>query len=106
MWLFLLACAPEAPDVCTTMCEAAESLYGDCLASWGAGWEAAAYEDGEAFLASCETWSLEMRQLEADAGKDGVVDETCATRGAAMMAEDAECTAFTEVEWSKVPWEK
>lgn len=104
MLLLLLSCAPEETDVCTTMCEAAESLYGDCLTSWGAGWEAAGYADADAFAESCETWTFEMRQLEVDAGKSGATTNVCEERAAALTVEDAACDAFTGVDWNALPW--
>ena len=105
MLFVLLSCAPEETDVCTTMCKAAESLYGDCLSSWGADWEAAGYADADAFTESCETWAFEMRTLETDAGQEGATTLVCEERTSAMNAEDATCDAFTGVDWNTVPWD-
>ena len=104
LW-YLLSCAAEETDVCTTMCSAAESLYGDCLSSWGAGWEAAGYDDANEFAEACETWTFEMRTLEEEAGKMGATSETCETRAFAMTATDATCAAFTDTDWNAVPWQ-
>lgn len=108
--LALAACGDDAPDPCDRMCAAAASLYGGCLEEWGAGWEAAGYEDDRDFLGSCETWAWELRLLEEDAVKtgeiarDGQVDAVCRERAAALSAEDAACEAFTGLDWHTPPW--
>jgi len=103
-WLLLLVGACAEPDVCTPMCEAAAELYGGCLSDWGAGWEAAAYTDEADFLDACSTWAWEMQQLEVDAGQQGATAAACEERAAAFSAEDAECDAFTGVDWHNPPW--
>ena len=100
---FFLACAaPEDP--CTAMCAAAADLYGGCLSSWGADWEAAAYEDEADFLDACATWAWEERQLEAEAGHVGSVDTVCEERERQFAAEDATCDDFTSLDWSAPAW--
>ena len=105
MILFLVGCS-TAPDPCTTMCENAATLYGGCLSTWGADWEAAGYADEDEFLDACATWAFEMRQLEDDAGKTGETDQTCEDRAATFAAEDATCDAYTGIDWSVHPWEE
>ena len=111
MLLLLLACStPEPPPACARMCDAAAALYGGCLTDWGADWSAAGYADEAEFLGSCETWGWEMTLLQADAIKQGTwsdpswVADTCSARASALSAEDAACTAYTDIEWNNVPW--
>jgi hypothetical protein len=87
------------------MCEGAARLYGGCLRDWGAGWEAAAYADEADFLDACTTWAWEMKQLEAEAGREGSTEAACEERGAAMTADTATCEAFTGVDWHNPPWD-
>lgn len=103
VWL-LLGCADPA-DPCTATCDAAASLYGGCLADWGAGWEAAGYADEADFVDACATWAWELRQLEADAGRTGEVDAECEARTEALAAEDATCDTYTSMDWNTPPWE-
>ena len=100
---FLLACA-TSEDPCTTLCMDAADLYGGCLTSWGASWEAAGYADEADFLDACATWAWEGRQLEAEAGEPGATEDVCRSRDATFTAEDATCDDFTAVDWSAVPW--
>jgi hypothetical protein len=100
----LLSCAGP-PDPCTEMCAAAAELYGGCLTDWGVDWAAAGYADVDAFTEACETWAWEQRLLEEDAidrGRaeaEGRTDAACEERETAFRAEDAECTAYTELDW-------
>jgi len=99
------------PPACRQMCSAAASLYGGCLEEWGVDWEAAGYDDEDAFVESCTTWSWEMSILSEHAleeelpgaSEDWLV-ETCATRRDAFSADDATCSAYTDIEWNNVPW--
>ena len=108
--LALAGCADDAPDPCARMCDAAAALYGGCLEEWGAGWEAAGYEDDRDFLGSCETWAWQLRVLEEDAvetgeiAEGGQVDAVCRERAADLSAEDAACEAFTSLDWHTPPW--
>lgn len=102
--LALLGCAePDPPAVCAQMCDAAEALYGACLTDWGADWSTAGYDDAEDFRTSCETWGWEMALLEQDADKDGWLEATCTTRRDAMAADDAPCSAYTDIDWGASP---
>ena len=98
------------PASCARMCTSAAALYGGCLSDWGADWSAAGFADEDGFVGSCETWGWEMSILEADAvergalGEAGWLAETCAAREAAFSAEDAACSAYTDIEWDNVPW--
>lgn len=108
--VLVLGCAQPDPS-CDAMCEAAASLYGACLEDWGVSWEAAGFVDEVDFVGRCETWAWEMHLLEdaavdrGDLDKAGIVDETCATREVALSAEDATCAAYTDIDWSTVPWD-
>jgi hypothetical protein len=93
------------------MCAAAAGLYGECLTSWGADWEAAGYADEDDFLEACETWSWEMSLLENDAvdqGNEtasGSVVAACRERKDSFAAHDATCDAYTGTDWNARPWE-
>lgn len=112
LWLLAASCqtTPEVPPACDQMCAAAAGLYGGCLSDWGVDWTAAGYRDEDDFLRSCETWGWEMNLLQADAiaqetwSDAGWLADTCATRRDALSAEDAACSAFTDIEWNNVPW--
>ncbi|GDX80038.1 hypothetical protein LBMAG42_18490 [Deltaproteobacteria bacterium] len=101
---FLLGCA-TAPDPCVAMCEAAADLYGGCLSTWGADWEAAAYADEDDFLDACATWSWEQRQLEVEAGQEGATDAVCEERAALFAAEEATCDDYTTIDWNTPTWD-
>lgn len=108
--LLLLACEAEAPDACERMCVSAEALYGGCLEDWGAGWDAAGFQDHRDFLDACETWGWEMRLLEADAVKrgeleqEGAVDRLCSLRYQQLSDPEAVCADYTGMDWNAVPW--
>ncbi len=111
LWWGGVACDPTPePDPCAEMCEAAAVLYGGCLRDWGAGWEAAGYDDEADFLDACNTWAWELRLLEEDAVERGVIEETgqidgiCLARRDAFTAEDATCSTYTSIDWNDVPW--
>ena len=102
---------PAVPPACDQMCVAAATLYGGCLADWGADWAVAGYGSEEQFLGACETWGWEMSLLSAHATEEdlagassGWLKETCAARRDEMSAEDAACAAFTDIECNDVPW--
>lgn len=105
------SCAPAAPAACTRMCGAAVPLLGSCLDEWGVDWTDAGYAGPDDFAAACETWSWEMAQLEQDAVKQGVLNETgaladtCAVRARDFSAADASCETWSEVDWARAPWE-
>ncbi|MCP4806219.1 MAG: hypothetical protein GY913_05480 [Proteobacteria bacterium] len=108
MLLLLVACA-DPPDPCDPMCAEAAALYGDCLADWGVGWDAAGYEDASDYEGRCTTWAWEARVLEEDAVERGQaelgdVDAVCDERLEALSVEDASCDVVTSMEWT-VPWE-
>lgn len=113
-WFLLLALAgcdePEAPASCARMCAAASTLYGGCLTDWGVDWDAAGFDDEDAFLNSCSTWGWQMSLLQDAALEDGTLDDpgwleaTCTEREVAMSAEDASCSAYTDIEWNNAPW--
>ncbi len=104
MLLLLLSCERTA-DPCTGMCQAAAALYGGCLTSWNADWEAANYADEDDFLDACATWAWEMRQLEVDAHETGATEQMCVERSAAFSAEDATCDSYTTLDWNTPDWE-
>ena len=104
MLSLLLACADPVPEECTLMCSSAAALYGECLESWGVGWEEAGYEDEPDFLARCEVWAWEMLLLEQDAGEQGTVAGLCKQREALFSSDEAVCTDYTSIDWSEVPW--
>ena len=101
---------PEMPAACEAMCLSAAALYGGCLADWGADWSAAGFDDEDAFLNSCQTWGWQMSHLQDAALEDGTHADAgwlaapCEDRDAAMSAEDAACSEFTDIAWSDVPW--
>ena len=103
-------CAPEVPESCVAMCEAATGVYGDCLVEWELDWPAAGYDDAEAFTASCETWAWEMRVLHRDALRRGLTDErqwldqTCEERSTTLSSEGVTCEDYTAIDWNEVPW--
>ncbi len=109
----VIACA-SPPDPCASMCDAAATLYGGCLADWGVGWEAAGYVDEDDFLGACQTWAWEQRLLEADAADRGLtevggVDATCTDRAASFDAAAADpdaldCNAYTGIDWNQPGW--
>lgn len=103
MIAWLLACAVD-DDPCLAMCEAGASLYGGCLAEWGADWSAAGYTDDDDFVDACATWSYEMHLLEAEAGHEGQVDAACAERERSFSSDSATCDDFTSLDWSTPPW--
>lgn len=95
---------PEAPLVCLDMCQAAESLYGQCLEDWGLGWPDAGHENGESFVDSCTTWTWELQVLEEEeiqAGQDvgGRTQDFCEQRFNTLSATEATCAAYTDQEW-------
>ena len=109
--ILLAGCGEQDPDPCVEMCQAAADLYGGCLEGWGLDWTAAGYDDEADYLGSCETWGWEMRALEAQAIRDGdaeagAVDGICVERTALLSAEDAECSAYTDIDWNTAPWER
>lgn len=112
LFLIVLGCQTSTvPPVCEQMCAAAASLYGGCLEDWGVDWTAAGYDDEDAFLDACATWSWEMSLLSAYAADEELpgasedwLGETCATRQDALSADDAACSAYTDIEWNDVPW--
>jgi hypothetical protein len=93
------------------MCAAATTVYGTCLDDWELDWEAAGYRGPGDFDESCQTWVWEMQELEQDALKQGVLDESgavagaCRERLAALSADDASCETYTALDWSRAPWE-
>lgn len=87
------------------MCEAAADLYGGCLSSWGADWEAAAYADEDDFLDACATWSWEQRQLEVDAGEDGATNAVCEERALLFVSDEATCDDYTTLDWNTPTWD-
>lgn len=108
MLLFLAACA-DPPDPCAPMCAEAAALYGDCLADWGVGWDAAGYEDAADYEGRCTTWAWEARLLEEDAVDRGVaepgeIDAVCDERLAALSVDEPTCDVVTSMEWT-VPWD-
>ena len=95
---------PEAPVVCLDMCQAAESLYGQCLEDWGLGWPDAGHENGESFVDACTTWTWELQVLEEEeiqAGQDvgGRTQDFCEQRFNTLSANEATCAAYTDQEW-------
>ena len=102
--LLLPGCSPAAPAACDEMCAAAAALYGGCLADWGADWSAAGYADEADFLTACAAWGWEMSLLEADAGQEGVLEDTCSARASALSADDAACSAYTDIDWNSALW--
>ena len=109
--LTLVACQPQTPAACTSMCASAADLYGGCLEGWGVDWTAAGFDDEAAFVDSCETWAWEMTLLEQDAVERGEIDEggwlapVCRERDAAFGAPDATCDAYTSIDWNDTPWQ-
>ena len=107
--LALLAC-DEAPDPCVDMCAQAAAVQCGCLDAWESDWSDLGYADQQDFYARCQTWSWEMRLLEADAvdrgelDQAGVVDETCRTRAEVLMAQELTCSEFSSLDWSVTPW--
>lgn len=110
--LFAFGCEPEPemPASCEAMCLSAAALYGGCLTDWGVDWTAAGFEDEDAFLGSCQTWGWQMSILQDAALEEGSHDDpgwlaaTCEEREAAMSAEDAACSVYTDIEWNDAPW--
>ena len=108
--VLLLGCSSDVPQVCDTMCQAATDLYGGCLADWGVDWTAIGHADEQAFLASCETWGFEMALLQADAiqrdelSDNDALEDACTQREAAMTADDATCSTYSDIDWNNVPW--
>ena len=104
------ACAPEVPESCVTMCEAATTVYAGCLEQWELDWPAAGYDDAQAFTASCETWAWEMRLLHRDALRRGYtadrtwLAQTCDERDATLSSESATCEDYTDIDWNELPW--
>ncbi|MDG1478643.1 MAG: hypothetical protein P8R54_03590 [Myxococcota bacterium] len=101
---------PELPVSCEAMCLSAATLYGGCLTDWGVDWSAAGFDDEDAFLNSCQTWGWQMSLLQDAALEDGTHDDpgwlaaTCEERDAALSAEGAACSVFTDIAWSDAPW--
>lgn len=84
------------------MCLAASELYGGCLNDWGVDWTSAGYDDADHFEGACQTWAWTTRMLEAEAERAGQVDAVCRERRDLFTA--GECSDFTTVDWSELPW--
>ena len=99
--LALPACADPA-DPCAPMCAAAAAAYGACLDPDGAGpdWEAAGYDDRQAFVDACDTWAWEQRLIADAEGAPDRVDAACAQRDDALRSAADPCAAFSGMEWS------
>ncbi len=107
-WMFLLNCSQ--PDPCADMCSASAQVYGACLESWGASWEAAGYSDARDYFHSCETWAWELRLLEKQAKRDGEVpqtgrvDKVCRTRAEELRNSETQCETWESIDWESLPW--
>ena len=105
--LLLSACAGvEAPAPCTLFCQSAADLYERCLDEWGLGWSEAGYEDEAAYLHSCQTWTWEQAQFEADAlgqGEEveGRLHQSCVDNTLLFSASNATCATYTDFDWSR-----
>jgi len=108
--VLLAGCQVEAPAACTEMCQAATSLYGECLAEDGVDWTAAGYADGDDHQDRCETWAWEMAVLEddavarGDAEAEGATARVCAERRDILSADTAVCADYTDTDWNAPPW--
>ena len=108
--LLVTACA-RSPDPCAALCARAAAAWRACLDARDQAWPDAGYADAGDFLASCDTWAWELRQLEADAGADGAVDAFCAD-GADTLADAPPadtgatadpCAPISAVDWAWTP---
>lgn len=108
--LLAVACA-RSPDPCAALCARAAAAWRTCLDARGQDWPDAGYADAGDFLASCDTFAWELRQLEADARAAGAVDAFCAD-GAATLADRPAadtgdtgdpCAPLSAVDWAWTP---
>ena len=94
IWFLAAACS-SPPESCEAMCQAAEQLTGSCLKDWELDWNAAGYEDEDAFQNSCDTWVWEQEQLIEAAQRRGDsvtnLEETCSKRTQFLNSDAATC---------------
>ena len=97
MFLFisLLIGCTKSVSSCDDMCREAKALTASCLLEWDLDWDAAGYEDADAFENSCETWIWEQEQLIEAAQKRGdavkSLEETCSNRAQILSSDTATC---------------
>lgn len=108
--LLATACGQErVPPVCADMCVSATILYGACLNDWGVSFEEAGYTSAAGFRDSCDTWAWERAYFEADALKEGELDEpgwleaTCTGGLQLFDAPETECADYLAYDWLRVP---